>query len=256
MSSLFGIDGEFGNQLFQYAFMKLYSEKYGLQLEVHDWIGRKLFGLRDDPVSRILPFILEIEYTRDDLFSVPPLDLGICDRDSQGYFQNDTRFCAPYKSQFRSLFKPISMVEWVLQPFMNEVRKRGKTLVAIHLRRGDAHTQGRSSSIDIYIEWLRGLWPTLEDPVLFLASNDIKGVLQDLAEFNPITTEQVSLPIPGAGFYPDFYVLTQADYLAAGNSTFSFAAGMLNERAKVFVRPNETGTALVPFDPWSAKPTV
>ncbi|MDB5105021.1 MAG: methyltransferase FkbM family [Fibrobacteres bacterium] len=254
--SLLGIDGEFGNQIFQYAFMRIYSDKYGLRFETYDWIGKRLFGLKEARISRILPFILEIEYCTEDPFALPPLELGVCDRDTQGYFQGNTRFLAPYKDGFRSMFKPIAAVESIMQEFMARVRVGGKTLVAIHLRRGSARTQGRMSGTGIYLEWLRALWPTLDAPVLFLASDDLAGVRADLAEFNPITAEDVRMPFQKADFYPDFFVLTQADYLAAGNSTYSFAASMLNSRARMFVRPDAAQTVLVPYDPWNDTPTL
>ena len=137
-----------------------------------------------------------------------------------------------------------------------DVRRRGRTLVAVHIRRGDAKAQNRNANVGIYVAWLRALWPTLDDPILFLATDDAEGVQADLAEFNPVTAEGIRLPIPETGFYPDFYMLTQADYLAAGDSTFSSAASMLNERAKAFVRPNAANTALEPFDPWNFTPTL
>ncbi len=56
----------------------------------------------------------------------------------------------------------------------------------------------------------------------------------------------------------DFYVLTQAKALAISNSTFSFAAAMLNTQAREFVRPvidryPMTG-GLKRFDPWDSEP--
>ena len=252
--SLLGLDGQFGNQVFQYAYSKLYAEKFGLRFESYDWIGRRLFGLWDPDVSRILPFVLEIEYLRDDPFSVPPAEQGVLNRDTQGYFQFPTKVFAPYRGRFLSFFKPVSAVAWALRSFLSEIRSGDATLVAIHLRLGDAAGQGRNACVRNYVEWLNGLWPTLKNPVLYLASDDLEAVRGELQAFRPITSERVGLPMAGMDFYPDFHVMTQADYLAAGNSTFSFAAAMLNERAKAFVRPDSTNSRLVPFDPWDAAP--
>ena len=47
MSTL-GRMGRFGNQIFQYGFLRLYGRIHGLQVEVPDWVGRWLFDL-DDP---------------------------------------------------------------------------------------------------------------------------------------------------------------------------------------------------------------
>jgi hypothetical protein len=252
--SLLGQDGAFGNQIFQYAFAKLYTEKHAMRLELYDWIGRPLFGTMDAPITKFLPFILEIEYLREDLFSMPPAQLGLRNRDTQGYFQFHTRRFRPYRERFTSLFKPLPRVESAMQILMDDLRARGRTLVALHLRRGDAAAQGRMSPVGMYLDWLKALWPTLDSPVLFVATDDPGNVLHELAGFRPVTSEHIPMPVEDAAFYPDFYALTQADHLAIGNSTFSFAASMLNERARTFVRPDKANAALVPFDPWDADP--
>lgn len=45
---------------------------------------------------------------------------------------------------------------------------------------------------------------------------------------------------------------TEADALATSNSTFSFTAAMLNERASAPVRPDREQRGLVAFNPWDA----
>lgn len=255
-TSLLGIDAGFGNQFFQYSFHKLYAEKYGMQYEVGDWSGRKLFGLRDPEVSRILPFILEIEYWRNDVFSVPPLELGLCDRDSQGYFQYNTRYYLPFREKVFTFFQPASMVNWSLQPFLREIRNKGNTLVAIHLRLGDASSQGRPSNVRMYVDWLKAVWPTLMQPVLYLATDNLELAQKELQEFYPVTCEGFSFPLPEANYYPDFFMMTQADILVAGNSTFSFSASMLNQRANTFLRPDAENQKLVAYDPWGSTPTL
>ena len=254
--SLLGIDGEFGNQLFQYAFARLYSEKYGLRLETYDWVGQKLFGLHDPPVSRIQPFILEIEYLRNNPMASPPSESGLHERDTQGYFQFDTRHYRPYRDRFLSLFQPLPALDHALGEFVREVRSRGNTLVTVHLRCKDAADQGRKASVALYYNWLKALWPALDRPILFLASDDLDGVRRDLEEFHPVTSERFGIPIPTAKFYPDFYALTQADHLAISDSTFSFAAAMLNTGCRSFFRPELAKTGLFPFDPWAAFPTL
>ena len=41
--SCLGINGRFGNQLFQYAYARAYAESIGAQLKTPDWIGRHIF---------------------------------------------------------------------------------------------------------------------------------------------------------------------------------------------------------------------
>jgi len=50
-------------------------------------------------------------------------------------------------------------------------------------------------------------------------------------------------------------MMTQADVLGISNSTFSFSAAMLNERATMFLRPHwDFRTRFTSFDPWDAEP--
>ncbi|KAL1523629.1 hypothetical protein AB1Y20_018565 [Prymnesium parvum] len=61
--SCLGSLGQFGNQIFQYAFLKLFSELRGASIVCPDWIGRRAFALHDplpprEPRLR-LPFVAD-----------------------------------------------------------------------------------------------------------------------------------------------------------------------------------------------------
>jgi hypothetical protein len=45
--SCLGHQGQFGNQLFQYAYARAYAESIGAELHTPDWIGRSLFALTE-----------------------------------------------------------------------------------------------------------------------------------------------------------------------------------------------------------------
>lgn len=51
--------GRFGNQVFQYAFLKIYSQRHQLRLETPDWIGKFLFGCNDPSLSCQFPPVFE-----------------------------------------------------------------------------------------------------------------------------------------------------------------------------------------------------
>ena len=119
----------------------------------------------------------------------------------------------------------------------HEVTKGGKrTLVAAHGRRGDyrglqTYPQFRLVPEEMYIRWLRGIWPKLPDPVLFVASDEAE-VLEFFTEFE-------RLPAPGAGATRalprdlfDFRFLRRADVLAICNSSFSRMAAILADDAQ------------------------
>ena len=105
-----------------------------------------------------------------------------------------------------------------------------------------------------YKKWLQGLWETLEKRVLFIASDELEEVVDDFADYYPVTVKDLGVEMPEASFYPDFYILSQCDVLAISNSTFSVAASMLNERCKFFFRPHLPSKKLIPFNPWDSEP--
>jgi hypothetical protein len=244
-----GANGRFGNQLLQYAFLKLYARQHGLGAQSYDWAGRDLFGCDDPFPARDFPVLDE---SQADLFaSLNGQGPVYADQDLSGYFCGHTAHWGGRKAAFRSLFQPRPAVQAWLEPAMAELAARGRTLVALHIRRGD-FGQGKFwiAPADWYARWLTEMWNGLEAPVLYIASDD-PGVSAEFSAFNPVDARDL-----GAGrldFYLDHYVLSRARHLAISNSSFSFTAAMLNEKARSLVRPDPTVQALVPFDPWNAE---
>ncbi len=251
----------FGNQIFDYAFLKMYTKEHGMRLELPAWPGQYLFGHNEPPIAHPLPQVVEQQYPyKNSESAILNAPQPITNADFFGFFQFHTKYHAEQKEYFCSLFKPVSEVEAKMQEAVNRLRERGKTVVALHLRRGDYSWASdivpylSIAPSEWYREWLDGLWETLDEPVLFIASDEIENVVGDFADYNPLTVKDLGVEMPEAPFYPDFYILSQCDVLATSNSTFSFAAAMLNERCKFFFRPNLQKNKLIPFDPWNSEP--
>jgi hypothetical protein len=250
MSQL-GRYGRFGNQFFQYAFLKIYAKENGCVLELPaDWIGRRLFEVDNPAISRgLTPFT-----TKDWIKEGSPSLVG---KDVLGYFQHPTQHYAPQKDYFRSLFRPRTKIETILRAQWEPIRKRGKTIIALHLRRGDfGYGIFWIAPSEWYVSWLEEVWKTYEDPVLLIISDDPAKVLPDFAKYNPVTFQGAQRIIPGAEFYGDFWAMTQCDVLAISNSTFSFAASMLNEKCRAFMRPDAFQKKLISYDPWKSASTL
>jgi len=253
MSTL-GANGRFANQIFQYAFLRLYALKHELRIETPSWIGQILFGHSDPPISRNLPMVVE---KSDNLIEARSsfASQTYTNVDIWGYFQYHSSFYSPYKRFFRSLFKPSQEIEQKLLPALERIREMGKTLIGIHLRRGDyGHGPFFIAPNRWYLEWLNDIWQQQDQPVLFLASDEPAEVIEDLSRFNPLTAQGLGCKLPEADFYPDFYFLSKCDIMAISNSSFSFAASMLNQNCRLFMRPHLRSGRLIPYDPWSANP--
>jgi hypothetical protein len=260
MSTL-GTNGRYGNQLFQYAFLRLIAEHHGLRVQTSPWVGQQLFGHNDPPVSVRLPAALEGRDIPDGVFPIRLMDIVPANREFWGYFQFDTVHYAPFRDFLRGLFQPVPALRDRLVPALERLRgQRGagmpRDLVALHIRRGDYQPSGLffAAPSAWYLEWLRELWPTLQNPLLYIATDEPDKVLPEFAEFQPVSARDLAVEVSAAAYYPDFWVLTQADYVATSNSSFSFFATLLNERGKAFMRPHQLFKRLIPYDPWNAAP--
>lgn len=261
MSSL-GSNGRFANQIFQYAFLKIYAKEHNLRLETPRWIGQYLFGHNDPPISKKLP---EVRETTSNLHQaiVPNSKTIFQNVDFWGYFQYHTKYYASYKKLFRSLFKPVPAIEKKVNAVFEELKIQDKTIVGLHLRRGDYLRYGYGpcflAPTQWYKDWLNGFWETLDNPILYIASDQLEEVVEDFTDYSSLTARDLQVCLsPKISdellFYIDFYMLTKCDFTAISNSTFSFAACLLNERCKSFVRPHLPSEKLIPFDPWNSEP--
>jgi hypothetical protein len=250
MTSL-GANGRFGNQLLQYGFLRLYAARHRLLAETPDWIGRYVYGCNDPDISLALPPVDENTVDlpaalRGDLLE-PPRNC-----DLRGYFCGDTRDWGPVAAEFRGLFEPVSAIRCAFEKALERLRDRGRTLVAIHLRRGDfGYGRFWIAPADWYVQWLRRLWPELERPVLYVAS-DAPNAAAPFAEFSPLQNHDLDSSPDPLPLLLDHFVLTRAEYLAISNSSFSFSAALLNPGLSTSVRPHPDRRELVPFDPWAS----
>ncbi len=250
MMSNLGSNGRFGNQLLQYGVLRLYAERLGAQVLVPDWIGRDLFALNDG-----LPIIAHAGQTIDEAAMLAVVSgraaQGRTNVDSTGYFCGNTADWAAGRAKFQRWFEPVPKVRTVADACWRKLKTMGRTVVAIHVRRGD-FTGGKfwPTPTEWYLAWLKQLWPELPAPVLYLATDDPK-VAAEFADYPLVTAEELSAPLPGAEFFIDHWILRHADVLGTSNSTFSITAALLNSRTDHCWRPDRAVAGLRPFDPWA-----
>lgn len=252
-STPLGRHGRFGNQLLQYGVLRLYAAQHGLTLEVPPWPGRHLYGLDDPLPGPALPRLSEREAEASVVASLGGAGgEALADRDVTAYFCGDTRFLAPHREGFRGFFTPGPQIRPWMDALTTRLRAAGGTVVALHIRRGDFGWGPFWMAPETwYLRWLETVWPGLDRPVLYVATDDPR-CLPAFAAYRPLCARDLAEPIPGAEFLTDFHVLCEADLVAVSNSSFSFVATMLNRRARSTVRPDRTRQALVPYAPWSS----
>ncbi|MEM1172777.1 MAG: FkbM family methyltransferase, partial [Cyanobacteria bacterium P01_H01_bin.35] len=248
MSTL-GKNGSLGNQIFQYAFLKIYAQENGLSVETPAWVGQELFGHKDREISEYLPLVVE---NNNEIF--PGNGEVGKNVDIQGEFLYHTRYYATHKKYLSSLFQPVEEIEALVKIAWEKLHSRGKTIIGLHLQ---SHLDENNNSVvapsEWYKIWLHGLWETLEEPVLFIASDNLEEIpLVYFAEYNPITVRDLQVEVNLE--YLNFFLLSKCDFVAISNTPFAFAACLFNKAGKYFFRPHFSTAKLIPFEPWNSTP--
>ncbi len=238
--------GRFGHQLHEYISVRLYCEAKGLQLETPDWVGHYLFEV-DDVFYEPGRFIRRNNAEDVMLYGLPD---GEILANVDAWAPGSTPQLSP--EQLKSVRAALKIREiWLpkLTPPLEALRRKGDTIVAIHLRRGDRVQMNDVTHTSLYLDWLARLWPTLTNPVLYLASDDIDLVKPDFASFSPVSLSDIATPWGFNDYLQDFYVLMNCDVLGISTGSFAQAASWLNARAKIVVRPSPDGSSLVDYSP-------
>jgi len=276
--SCLGKMGRWGNQVFQYIFLRAYAKRYGLEYQCPRWIGQQLFGHNDPLLSETLPTYHERRQQSRHPGGLnecyPPEGDEVRGHDFLGYAQPNTQYYAPDKEFIQGLFQLDPAHELCGEP-LAKLRRRGRTIIGLHMRRGDT---GRFifylTPNEWYLRWLDENWARFDNPVLFIASEDPDDA-KDFAQYGPVTSANLlSLDTKPYGIYnyllpdmnsptptkmdwfPDWYFLTQCDVLAIGNSTFGFTAAMMARGLQECWRSRLSTQAFERIDPWDCLPLV
>mgnify|MGYP002654471865 CR=1 FL=1 len=250
-STSLGTRGRFAHNVLEYVMLRLYAERFDLVLETPDWVGGIYFKLNDPKPTGTLPPWLFARHALNDLLDGKGEPLA--DRDVLSPL-----FLFKYPARFRERVQRwlTPRKEWLpkIEPALEALREGGRTVVALHIRRGDFVRYGYPiTRTDHYVAWLRNLWPTLDRPVLYLASDELEAVRDDFAEFAPVTRADVAPAWLDLEYLQDFHVLCEADVVGvSAASGFSQLAARLNQRARIMVQPDMATKGIVPFMPWTA----
>jgi hypothetical protein len=278
--SCLGRQGRFGNQVFQYAFLRTYAKRYGLAYQCPRWIGQQLFGHNDPLLADTLPTYHErrIPYKYPEAAlseTLPPDGDEVRGHDYLGYAQPHTRYYRPDREFIRGLFQLAPEKRQRLDGAFSRLRQLGKTIIGLHMRRGDT---GRFifylTPNQWYLDWLAEHWPRFDRPVLFVASEDPTDVAA-FSEYSPITSADLlplsaepygvynyllpdlNSPTPvSMDWFPDWYFLMQCNVLAIGNSTFSFTVAMMVDPLQECWRSRLSTQSFEQIDPWDSLPIV
>lgn len=256
MSQL-GNEGRFANQLFRYAHVKLYALRHGLTPAFPEWEGAQLFALEDKSSEGLHLSRLTFNGFAEDNGLLWEADDPPIDVDLNGYFQEIPACWQRHRQLLRRLFSLPTDPQNAIDAWRDGVTRAGqRALVAIHVRRGDYRKLQqpdvpwfRLVPVDWYLDWLRAIWPTLRDPLLFVATDEPDVVLPRFAEFETVSADFPQVKqLPAHVF--DFEILRQADYLAICNSSFSRMAAILAPATQMCFLPSFQTQSFARYEPW------
>jgi hypothetical protein len=257
MSELTNAAG-FANQLFRYAYVKLYALRHDLTPAFPEWEGTRLYGLEDESSAHLtfrrltFPGFMDHHRLMWDEHD-PPIDI-----DLDGYFQEIPACWGRQRRLLRHLFQLAPEQQNSIDTWRHDATRGGqRTLVAIHVRRGTYRNLQLLESPWFrlvperwYLAWLRSIWPTLHDPVLFVATDEPDAVLPLFAEFDTISADYAPSVQRLPSHVRDFELLRRADYLAICNSSFSRMAAILAPSAQKCFLPSFRTECFAPYEPW------
>ncbi|MFN3077992.1 MAG: hypothetical protein ABT940_14190, partial [Alphaproteobacteria bacterium] len=219
-------------------------------LETPEWPGNWFFDIDDPLISKVRPSVSNLRrYLNESLEKTPEVLLSDIDISTPWTLY---RFRPAFRDMVRGWLKPRTMWKPFLDPLLEALRSRGRTVVAMHLRRGDfVEINYPITETRWGLEWLKAHWAELDDPVLYLASDELPKVIQDFQRYNPVTRADLGPAWEGLEYLQDFYMLMNADILAVSRSSgFSFLAALLGREGARTLAYDAAADGLVLVDPW------
>lgn len=273
--------GRFGNQLFGYFFLKVLEAELGCEIRYPAWAGNTLFNLPATP-GLLVPdeSICFEELPRPDGFTLvhgasrengPDTEIAAIGRYSEartnvlevaGYFQYHSSTLAKWGDLFFRTFQFDQQLERRLHESLARFGLAGNPIVCVHVRRGGYLLYGNNhkifwgNSFDAIVKAVADLKQGyFKNFFVYLCSDDVDYCKRELEarSVNCITSaELLGGRDASQELMADFLVMARSNALLIANSSFSFAAAMLNRNSRIFLRPCPTEDRYIPFDPWNS----
>lgn len=246
--------GRFGNQLWQYLFLRMYGLRNGLIIKVPEWEGELVFGCSDarpenDNGYELPVFLVE----GDDDLELWEIDDAPRNVDFKGFFQQVPQQWRVHQQFIRRTLTPRN--GWKGAVERANAALEGRTLVTIHVRRGDYRITTSPMFRLVPIEWyhdlLDGIWSTLTRPVLHVSTDEPDAILPEFENYEKFDAEFFGRDFGMPDYIRDFVLLQQADYLVACNSSLSTMAAVTGKAQQQCYLVDFNAERFTPYDPWT-----
>ena len=245
---MIGLTSGLGNQMFQFCLYQYLKNTYECSLiPIKGFLGEHN-GLE---ISRIFPGI--DKYISYNINLSRSLYIKLCEKAATN------RYCSVIL-KIISRFIPYQLVifpQWKSYTFLNEIKDlnsifsfpeldkknedikklmQARNSISVHVRRGDYQSVpkwrlnlGDICDVDYYNKSLEYVYSVAKDPLIFVFSDDIKWVKDNLN----ISSESIYVDWNhGSESYRDLQLMTYCKYNICANSTFSLLAAWLNQNGE------------------------
>jgi len=247
-----GLSGRLGHQLSYYLGLKLYAKRHNYCIEMPDWIGRYFFeGCSDPFISNIYDTINSTDpsFKRSIDGNYPPPQEKF---NLNGSCFNPSKLTKEEKRYIQNTLTPLPYLKKTLDSHISQLKKNKKTLVSIHIRRGDfVKSNFYVPSSQLFLTWLKKKWPDLNQPVLYIASDEVEAVKADFFEFEPFSMSDFEKTFYFDDCLTDFYIISQSDIVITGASSFSRLATMCNSKYSQLYWANPNTNSIEKFNVWA-----
>ena len=283
-----GSVGWFGNQFYRYLAMAYLSEKHNQKIQTSEWLGEQVFDLPCNRPDKNLSYKTVNEngdkYSKEIYKPWRSKVLALEDFENNNYdvlTHNNAFYHTSYLQEYKdTILKKLDFSKEIQTKLIPQIHqfldlKEGEEFIAVHARMtlGGYYNKWRFP-----FEWYRlklnEILKEKGDKIkkIIICSDDPNLVTQALSEFKFVninhhikyeldpcaTAKEVAKPgaLGGTGcfnFIPDFVIMALCDELLTSDSTFSYAAAMLNKKAHArFYKSSIQDQKLVQYDPWNS----
>lgn len=267
-----GDNGRFGNQIYQFLFLKMLERELGCEIRYPYWQGLNYFNIQASADIECASVDIDFEKTlsrekgpEKEFLQLRKLFTGSLSKgvvDISGYFQYHSSYFEKYRDIFFDTYSIKEIFLTQVHYAIQRLNLQDKFIVGIHIRRGDyvkfnnEHPLFWGASMESVLSTVNDLInSSLKDIAIYLCSDDLEYAERAFQGCNiPYYTNKHLFMVTDdfASLATDFTMLSIADALLISNSTFSFAASMLNRKCRINLRPCPKDDRFISFDPWNS----
>jgi hypothetical protein len=269
-----GHNGRLGNQIFQYAMLKVISLKHGYKIVLPKENSETIINGRFNPsingVDKYKLDLYDCFYIKDNLetkeniiknikfnynenatmqLNEKLIDESLDNTNYNGFFQ-----CIQYYEKYQKELKECLKFNYSIEQLSNLYIKNTKKhynieeLITIHIRRGDLASDQGKYQVLLSAEYYKKLINKLSNNKnkFLILSDDLKWCKDNFTEDNVLFCEYKTPVIQS--HIIDFAILTKGDKIIMSPSSFSWWAAFLSEAKEIYCPNRWHGTEYSNFN--------